>query len=95
MDLQALRDRHRKLEGDWQKRLDDTKLHDHDDVQRINEKHKQADLMLVDVKDRIRESIQEFIERERSKVEEMHKADLLQKERQHTSNLSEQKKLLE
>ena len=51
--------------------------------------------MLVEVKDRIRASIQEAIEKERSKVEEMHKADLQQKGKQHTSNLAEQKKLLE
>jgi len=43
VDFQALRDRHRKLEGDWQKRVDDTKQQNHGDYQKLLEKHKQAE----------------------------------------------------
>jgi len=94
-DLQAQRDRHRRLEADWQRRLDDTKELFHQDLQTINEKHKQAEFMLTDAKDQVRDSIQDALARERAKMDEMHKADLFQKEKQHLANLAEQKKLLE
>jgi len=51
--------------------------------------------MLVEGKDQIRDSIQDALDKERSKMDEIHKADLQHKETQHTLNLLEQKKLLE
>jgi hypothetical protein len=35
--------------------------------------------MLIDLKDKIRDSIQESVDNERKKVEEMHKSDLVAK----------------
>lgn len=67
----------------------------HQDVQTITEKHKQAELMLIETKDQVGDSIPEALEKERAKMEEMHRADLAQKEKQHLANLAEQKKLLE
>lgn len=95
VDFQALRDRHRKLEGDWQRRIDDTKQQNHGDYQKLLEKHKQAESMLIEAKDAVRDSIQSSLDKERAKVDEIHKADLAQKEKQHNQNLLEQKKLLE
>ena len=94
-DLQALRERHRKLENDWQKRIDESKQESRDDHVKLQEKHKQAETMLIEGKDQIRDSIQDALDKERSKMDEIHKADLQHKETQHTLNLLEQKKLLE
>ena len=51
--------------------------------------------MLIEAKDAVRDSIQSSLDKERAKVDEIHKADLAQKEKQHNQNLLEQKKLLE
>ena len=51
--------------------------------------------MLVEAKDAVRDSIQTTLDKERAKVDEIHKVDLAQKEKQHNQNLQEQKKLLE
>lgn len=95
MDLMALRDRYRKIEGDWQKRLDDLKQQNLKDVEVLGEKHKQAEALLVEAKDEIRNSILDAIEKERLKMEQLHTTDLENKERQHTQNLQKQKVLLE
>ena len=95
MDLMALRDRYRKIEGDWQKRLDDLKQQNLKDIEVLGEKHKQAEALLVEAKDEIRNSILDAIEKERTKMEQLHTTDLENKERQHTQNLQKQKVLLE
>lgn len=94
-DLQALRERHRKLEADWQRRIDESKQENREDQIKLQEKHKQAESMLIEGKDQVRDSVQDALDRERSKMDEIHKADLQHKETQHTLNLLEQKKLLE
>ena len=63
-------------------------------MRRLSEKHKQAEILLVEAKDSVRDSIQDAVNRERQKMEEMHKEDLAMKEKQHAENLIEQKKLL-
>lgn len=51
--------------------------------------------MLIEAKDAVRDSIQTALDKERAKMDEIHKTDLAQKEKQHNQNLQEQKKLLE
>ena len=51
--------------------------------------------MLIGLKDKIRDSIQEAVDNERKKVEDMHKSDLAAKGKQHAANLIEQRKLLD
>ena len=48
----------------------------------------------MDSKDNVRNSIQDSLDKERMKIEELHKLDLEHKEKQHSQNLLEQKKLL-
>ena len=42
-NLADLRERHRKLESEWQKRLDNQKEQDHNDQQKVLSKHKEAE----------------------------------------------------
>ena len=39
-ELQVAQERRRKLEKDWQKRIDDIKAENHEDAKKIEEKHK-------------------------------------------------------
>ena len=94
-DYLAMRERYRKLEADWQRRADVLKEQNHQDQQSMEEKHRQAEHMLLEGKDKIRDSIQESVENERKRVQDLHQADLEQKQVQHEKNLQEQKKLLE
>lgn len=89
------RERYRRLEADWLRRVDEAKEQNHKDLQTMEEKHRQAELVLIESRDKIRDSVQESVENERKRMTEIHKADLEQKQRQHERNLDEQKKLLE
>ena len=53
------------------------------------------ELVLLEIKDKIRDSVQESVDGERNRLAELHKSDLEQNQRNHDSNLEEQKKLLE
>lgn len=90
-----MRERHRKIEAEWQKRIDDEKEQNRKDVDRIMEKHKLAENLLVNAKDAIRSSVQTSLQKERTRMEELRDADLKHKEKQHAANLVEQKKILE
>lgn len=75
-DLQGLKDRYRKIEGDWQKRIDDSKSQNLTDLEKLVKKHKEAETLLVENKDQIRNSIQETLDKERLRMDELHKVDL-------------------
>lgn len=94
-DWMNKRERYRKLEADWLRRVDEAKEQNHKDLQTMEEKHRSAELVLIEMKDKIRDSVQESVENERRRMAEIHQADLEQKQRQHDRNLQEQKKLLE
>jgi len=49
--LQALKDRYRKIEGDWQQRIDDNKAQNLSDFEKLMKKHKEAENLLNETKD--------------------------------------------
>lgn len=61
----------------------------------MEEKHRSVELVLLEIKDKIRDSVQESVDGERNRLAELHKSDLEQNQRNHDRNLEEQKKLLE
>lgn len=82
-ELQAAQDRRRKLEKDWQKRIDDRKIQNHDDTKKMEEKHKQTLNLIIEHKDHLRDSIQDALDKGRVKMDEMSKIDLEAMEKQH------------
>jgi len=93
-EMVSIKDRSRKIEAEWMQRIDDTKRQNQLDFEKLIEKHTQASTLLVDQKDAIRNSIQDTLDKERMKLDEIHRLDLEHKDRQHSQNLIEQKKLL-
>lgn len=66
-----MQERRRKLEKDWQRRIDEQKNQNQEDLKQCNEKHKQANAILIQMKDSIRDSIKDHLEKGREKIEEM------------------------
>lgn len=50
-DLHMLQDRHRRIEAEWQKRIDDARTQNHRDLEKLQDRHKQAENITTEQKD--------------------------------------------